>query len=434
MLKTVIILLGLLLLTACQQSASSNHDSSISSSEATLKYPLKTGQLNAFSYEDITTTPPSFYYDDGHYQTQKGYERVFTNLGNGVVYNDNFDLYWQDNNATVEYNVTKAQEFCSDLNLGGRTDWRLPNIYEFMTLLDIESRTDYRESSFENMPVGSYFTNQEVRGTDKILVMGFGAKDFNITKVGKAYDSNLTDSEYGVKVGVSQVPKYSSKGILLYITDAIIYYQPPIDNQLGLLTTVSKVIRYDENGTILSTDGPYVDQKVPLHPPKVYVPPKTYVKCVSGKEIGGFKFIRDDRNEVVIDSTTNLMWQDNKDVVLSNFTWGIAAKYCQRLNFAGYKDWRLPTISELVTINDFTDNGTYSVDKAFLFKSANRYHSSSDACYGSLCHQKNFQLNTCGYLDEKIIENLEVDFNPYDANRSEPTFKTRCVRGGSYPN
>lgn len=431
MLKTFFLLVSMLFFTACQETASSNTDSSLSTQEATLKYPLKTGQYSAFVYEDINTNPPSFYYDDGYYQTQKGYERVFTNLRNGTVYNDNFDLYWQDNNATIEYNVTKAQEFCADLSLAGRTDWRLPNIYEFMTLLDLESRTNLRESSFENMPVGAYFTNQEVLGSDKTLVMGFGEKDFNITKIDKVFDINLSDSEYGTKVGISQIPVYNAKtGIILYIEDATLYYQSKTD----ILTTVSYFTHYDENGTIISKDGPFAVQETPRDAPTVITPPKTYIKCVSGKEIGGFSFVRDNRNELVVDSATNLIWQDNKDVVLTNFTWGKAAEYCQKLTLAGYKDWRLPTISELVTINDFTDNGTFSVDRAFLFKSANRFHSSSDTCYGPLCHQRNFQLNTCGYLDEKIIPNIEVDFNPYDENRSEPTFKTRCVRQGSYNN
>nr|WP_314887181.1 DUF1566 domain-containing protein [uncultured Campylobacter sp.] len=62
---------------------------------------------------------------------------------------------------------------------------------------------------------------------------------------------------------------------------------------------------------------------------------------------------RDNDKNVVICSEKKLgrlMWQDE----VRNFqgTWDEAQEYCKLVNLAGYKDWRLPTRAELLSIAD----------------------------------------------------------------------------------
>ena len=66
------------------------------------------------------------------------------------------------------------------------------------------------------------------------------------------------------------------------------------------------------------------------------------------------ELIRDDIKEIVLDTRTNLMWQDNSavryDVSISKNnrkTWPQAISYCENLNFASFTDWKLPNINEL---------------------------------------------------------------------------------------
>jgi len=422
---TIVIMLILLSFTGCQESASSNKNTQETLPEASLKYPLKTGQGNIFTYEDISTNPPGFYNDDGYYR--KGYTRAFNNLGDGTVYNSNYDLYWQDNNASVIYDFSEAEDTCEDLDLGGKTNWRLPNVYELTTLLNFDSRADLRENSFKNMPSGYYFTSQNISKLDQTVVVGFGNNAFTVRTIDKQYLKDINESSYGILVSTVTAPKYNSNWELQVVTNTKIYY----DKEENLQTTVGSITNFNKDG-IRTTTTKLFTQVHPSNPPKVEALLRTYVKCVSGKEIGGFHFIRDARNEVVSDSATGLMWQDSPDVIQKKYKWGEAAKYCHNLTWAGYDDWRLPTISELLTTSDFTDSGTYSVNNTFVYRTANRFDSSSNSCYTDTCYQKNYQLNTNGYLPQKVLSNIEIDANPYDNNNSEPSYKARCVRGGSY--
>ena len=152
----------LFILDGCQESATGNKNFSKSGEVASLKYPLKTGQKTAFTYQDANITPPIYYLDDGDYKKQEGYAREFSKMQDGTVYNANYNLFWEDTNPPLEHNITIAKDYCSELNISGNDDWRLPNIYELFTLLDLGSRTDMREPIFENMPTGSYYTSNEL--------------------------------------------------------------------------------------------------------------------------------------------------------------------------------------------------------------------------------------------------------------------------------
>jgi len=85
----------------------------------------------------------------------------------------------------------------------------------------------------------------------------------------------------------------------------------------------------------------------------------------------GQRFVRDNSKQVVKDTKTHLMWQDNKDVKTVERDWQGAINYCKNLKLGGYKDWRLPSVSELLTIVDYN---TYNPAISPVFKNVDSSH------------------------------------------------------------
>lgn len=97
---------------------------------------------------------------------------------NGVAKDTVTGLEWQDNEPYTDaqgktynkaYNNGKvgnwenAKEYCTNLSLGGKNDWRLPNMYELSTLLDnTKKEKPYIINGFENADYGDYWGTSNI--------------------------------------------------------------------------------------------------------------------------------------------------------------------------------------------------------------------------------------------------------------------------------
>ncbi|KIM08404.1 MAG: hypothetical protein KU38_09755 [Sulfurovum sp. FS08-3] len=119
--------------------------------------------------------------------------------------------------------------------------------------------------------------------------------------------------------------------------------------------------------------------------------------------------------EMAIDGYTGLTWQDNRDVVDNLVTYKKAYQYCQDLTLEGYSDWRVPTITELLTLVSY-----------------NKY---KPAIIGGFNHvEDNFYWSSTPFKDDST-QNWGVDFRDgvSEPNGISYDRRVRCVRTTNPP-
>jgi len=130
------------------------------------------------------------------------------------------------------------------------------------------------------------------------------------------------------------------------------------------------------------------------------------------KESSVSQLQRDNTKEIVYDPVTKLQWQDNSAAKSVQKDWEGAKSYCRDLNFAGFDDWRLPTIKELESIVDYSRYPD-AYKKGFKnFTSSNYWSSSPDVSDSSYAWYVYFKLGLS------------------DNYRKTDKLYVRCVRAG----
>lgn len=236
---------------------------------------------------------------------------------NGIAKDSATGLIWQDEPYTQQekeaYDNNKknygkagnweyAKQYCKDLRLGDFSDWRLPNIYELVTLIDNKKQS-------------------KPRSVDGLV--------------------NIAEYSYWSSTDSTKLP--DSKWIAHYVYGNINYNWVKRDSYVRCVR--GKELNYD-NFIALSKDNIINAQSSLLDE----IRPNTSQQN-SNTSISKDIIVK----EVFEDKVTSLVWQDDVDVVSSKKDFYTATTYCENLKkgkFNGYDNWRLPNVYELLTLLD----------------------------------------------------------------------------------
>ncbi|MDA7817187.1 DUF1566 domain-containing protein [Sulfurimonas sp.] len=111
------------------------------------------------------------------------------------------DLLWQDNQESADLTMyyTKAVEYCEDLVMVGRDDWRLPTKDELLEIVDKDRKPRIVES-FKHTSAGDYWTSSIIlTSSTKAWIVQFSDGFANlVNKSKKLHVRCVNGSNYSV--------------------------------------------------------------------------------------------------------------------------------------------------------------------------------------------------------------------------------------------
>ena len=406
----------------------------------------------------------------------------FENVSNEVIKDLTTNLYWQKSYAE-DMLWNDALVYCENLNYGGYTDWRLPNINELISLVNYEAKSP--ASDFPNMPSKTFWSSTTTLNysTGNVVYANFSSGEVSTRSKTNNYNMPLTrcvrsdlcgEGEFlsGKNCEPSPCTANSctmehSDGICIpltasefscgcvegYIWDAqssTCQTDPCFDNKCasmdgsdGICTpidgtkfTCGCINGYFWNGSRCMTKHAFGNICTGII--KCYDDSANEISCAESGEFYGqdaqyteagactpksFTIKTPDvghpEEKVVVDNNLGLEWQ--KSIPADKFDWQHAISYCADLEYAGYTDWRLPKPKEMLSIVDYSRNDP-PVDTTYFAGGI----SSDSAFWTSKKYARN-SANSWG-----------IDFHSYYGGElkfysNDTTLYVRCVRGEILP-
>lgn len=262
---------------------------------------VDTGQVRCYNNTGEISCPQpagAFYGQDAQYQ---GTQPSYVDNGDGTVTDLNTGLMWQQEPGLSEFEG--AFNACSGATTGRHTDWRVPTIKEVYSLIDFSGCTG----------------NGSFTGGIPYNAVPYIDTDFFIFYYGTEVNEPGTGDRY-------------------------------IDSQYISSTEYTSTV-FETEPAFFGVN--FADGRIkgyPQNPQRVW-----FLRCVRGSSYG-VNLFEDNHDGTISDLATGLMWMksDSGDLGAGAMDWDDSLAWCENLEYAGYNDWKLPSVKEMQSILDYT--------------------------------------------------------------------------------
>jgi uncharacterized protein DUF1566 len=312
-----------------------------------------TGQRDCYDSEAIIPCPvpgePYYGQDGNHPGIPHDYQVVKPDPGDSATWTTidySTALMWQYQPPAGLMTWPHAIDYCAGLVLGGYDDWRLPNITELSSILDLDRESPYIDTdafaiTFNEPWYHTYFasTTPAANRSEK-FVISFKYGSYHFTPRDGGYDSDFVRAVRSIARGPANGDINGDGEIDINDPIRLLFFifvdgqEPaPLKQVIGLPVPVH-------------CDGPSLPEEM-----ECLIQP-------GSDEVGvprDFTVVKPDPASPAtwstIDHATGLMWQYAEDLTLRD--WRDALSYCEGLELGGFDDWRLPSAKELQTLINY---------------------------------------------------------------------------------
>jgi len=139
-----------------------------------------------------------------------------------------------------------------------------------------------------------------------------------------------------------------------------VFIKKTIAGLLFLFAGVLLLLSYSSADTLSSPAAPIIK----TGQPDCYDTEGNSIDCKGTGQDGEFQEgitgpqprFTDQGNGTVTDNLTGFMWTKDAQEIKGTKKWNDALTLCNNFNFAGYTDWRLPNVRELLSLIDFGEH------------------------------------------------------------------------------
>ena len=125
------------------------------------------------------------------------------------------------------------------------------------------------------------------------------------------------------------------------------------------------------------------------------------------------------KQDVIVDKSLNLMWQDDKEGAQNKLFLKDAINYCKKLDLKSFSNWRLPTYEELLSIGD------YEVYKPSVNP---KFKNNASGHYWSIVYKRVAYGDEWKAINDYYVKRIYFsDGFSYDNDRTGKAY-VRCVR------